>query len=281
MLQRLNGDALIDGRYTGLILNSLWNDPIQPESNIEIRSESSGEAVVHIPVDNRKALTVRTVPPISFYAQLKRCNADIDGDIRLVGDGPQSATVFYVRGETTTICSAMEIIADQIRFDGSAWFEAEEISFPPRIRIHVVNGTKIGWGGQFATHYPWNDVSPSLPPPYGIIADDPLSVLVRECAWRLASAGSLTLNPDLSVPVDDRRVNWIRRQFAREFPLLVNLMIEHKLASSESMEASGKGKIRLRLACTWADLRDALDNPERAPHLENFVREARRSLAAL
>jgi hypothetical protein len=274
--QRLNDESLIDGTYAGFILNSLWNDPIRPAGNIVVRAEAEGEATVDIPLDDTRQFPIRVLTPISFYAQINNCDVDIVGDVCLEGDGPQSATTFYARGTTSLICSAVEVSADRIRFDGDVWFEADRISTSPRLRVYLVNGAQAGWGAQFVERYPWNEIVATLPPPYGVVAGDPLSILINECARRLPPAGTLTLNPDLSVPADDPRVRWIRRQFAQQFPDLLRMMIDHGLASSEPMDASGRGKVRIRFETTWAAISAALSRPESSRDLSAFIEQTRK-----
>jgi hypothetical protein len=277
--QRLDGDPLIDGTYLGFILNSLWNDPIQPGGRITIRSANDGDAIVQIPIDAHKSSSIRALAPLSFYAQIKDCDIDIADDVKLVGDGPQSSTVFYVRGATTIVSSAIEVSADQVRFDGNVWFESERISAPPRLRLYAVNGTQIGWGGEFANRYPWNEIQSTLAPPYDVRIDDPLGVLLVECARRLPPAGTITLNPDFSVPADDPRVRWIVRQFSDQFRLLIKLMIDHGIASAEPMDAAGTGKVRIRFEITWSDLASALNRSDGTPRVMAFLGEARHKIA--
>lgn len=162
--------------------------------------------------------------------------------------------------------------------DGQIWLEADQVTSSPRLELNLKNGAKVGWGGQLARLHPWNRLPTTLDAPYTLPTQDLLTALIDECWQRLPQAGALTLNPDFSVPDDDRRMRWVGRQFPTQFAGLIRLMVKHGLASSEAMPASGKAKIRVHFDITWAKLRESLRQSETPPQLQGFFAEARSNL---
>ena len=220
--------------------------------------------------------------PVNLYAQVRDCDIDVRHTVILAGHTLRdSASIFNVHGTTTIVCDSLEIVADTMTLDGKIWFEAEQVTAPPRLDLRPKNGAQVGWAGQFADQYPWNRFSTTLGPPYTVPGEDALTDLVDECRARLPGHGGvLTLNTDFSVPDDDRRARWIARRFPDAFPRLIALMVEHTLASTDTMDASGnRPKTRVRFRVTWDDLRDALRDPASGPSLQEFIREARRAFS--
>jgi hypothetical protein len=280
--QQFGSGSLIDGRYVGYALNSFWNDSLSSGRQVTIRSTADeGLANVAVPASGGDDMTFEAALPITLYRQVNDCNVDVAGTVRLEGHGLSgSKSVFYGRGDTVVICETLEVVADGITFDGNVWFEADQVNAPPRLELRLHNGAQVGWGSSLASRYPWNQQPTTLAPPYKVSRDDPLTDLVEECHQRLPSTGALTLNTDFSVPDNDRRMRWVVRQFPEKFALLMQLMIEQGLATSEPMPASGKSKMRVHFKTAWGRLREALKHPEKAGELQAFVVEARRRIGS-
>ena len=133
-------------------------------------------AAISIFHNKRRSLSIRTTLPVTFFAQIKDCEVDLVGDVKLLGYGPPSATAFYQRGSSAIICSAAELSAESIRVEGNFWLEAETVSTPAQFRIFMLNGAKVGWGASLADRHPWNEIGQTLDPPYKLAReDDPLN----------------------------------------------------------------------------------------------------------
>ncbi len=275
---QLDAGSLIDGQYLGYLLNSLWNDPVASEESVFARSKDDESSMIYVPSSDGKQIEFAAIFPLTLYAQAQNIDIDVSGMIKLIGHGPRgSGSVFYTRGRTAIICSTMEVAADTIRFDGEAWFEADEISSSPRLNIFL-NGGRVGWGGQFAQRYPWNKHPSTLSAPYEEATDDTFVALIKECSRRFAPGGTLALHPDFTPADDDPHMRWVFRRFSQSFPQFVQLMIAHGLASSEPMPAAGRGKVRVRFDVAWGDLLGALERPEVASKWQAFIAEGRRRL---
>ncbi|MGH6792654.1 MAG: hypothetical protein ACRECF_07950, partial [Methyloceanibacter sp.] len=245
------------------------------EAPVTIRSADAGSGSVEIPMREGASISLLATTPLALYAQVRECHTDVEAEVKIVGYGPRgSAAVFYARGPATMICSSMEVIADTIRFEGDVWFEADEVIAPPRLELSV-NGARVGWGGQLATRYPWNRIIPKLDVPYDRTDGDTLRALVRECARRIPPGGTVALNPDFTAVEGDPHTRWVVRQFRKEFPELVRLMVDSGLATSEAMAVSGSGKVRVRFDVTWDELVEALENPDKTSKWRDFLGEAR------
>jgi hypothetical protein len=277
--QKLSNGYRIDGRYVGYILNSFWNEPIQSARQVVIDSINENDATISIFQNKRRSLVFSASTPLTFYAQIRDCEADLDGDVKLVGEGPSSATAFYGRGSSAIICSSAEIGAASLRVEGGLWFEASFVSTPPQFHIFMLNGAKVGWGGNIAQHHPWNEIAQTLEPPYSTIPDNPLNSLAIALARKLPGGAPLILNQDFTLVPDDPKTRWAKRQFSRQLPELIKLLVGHGLASTEPLDASGKDKkVRVRFDFAWWDLVGALENPTGFPSWQSFTAEARRRI---
>jgi hypothetical protein len=279
IVQEISTNPAISGRYLGYLLNSLWNEPVQSNYRVEISAGDELRASVTIYQNRRRSLTFIATLPIAFFAQIKACEVDVVGKIQLLGDGPASSMAFFTRGSSVIICSELDVDAASVRFEGDAWFEAERVSTPSQFRLFVVNGAKLGWGGNLATRHPWNEITPTLAPPYDVVPDDTLTAIATALAQRTMPGGTLILNLDFTPVPEDPHLRWAARQFSRQLPLLIKMLVKHKLASHEPLGTSDHGtKLKIRFEFAWWDLVSALEKPDAFPKWQSFIAEARREI---
>jgi hypothetical protein len=241
-----------------------------------IREGDDGEVFrVYVPVGPADEIAFSVVGPLTFFAQMRACDIDVPGRVRILGYAPRGATAtFYFRGPCTLLCSSLDIAAEALRFSSEIWIEADDFTAPPRLALFP-NVATLGWGGGLVGRYPWNDVETKLSPPYAMPARTSLEVLIRECARRFPPGVAPTVHPDYSPADDDRYLGWVRRQFPASFPALMDLLIKYGLASAEAIPASGQGKVRIRFSMKWEELTKALANPGVAsPRVRNLLAEA-------
>ncbi len=273
--------TLLDGRYVGCILNSMWSDPVVDLRQVSITSstESEGAGQLIVQHSNAERWKLELVLPVELYGQVRDCDIDLAGQLICRGhdrgDGPSS---FYVRGAVALVADKVTLATDRINLYGRIWLAADKLEHGDRLVVQVAQDAEIGFGGEFRDRYPWNRLVATVSDPDAVRprGDDVLFELVDQCWQKLP--GVLTLNHDYSV-TDDRRVRWVKRQFPEEFPKLIKLMVEKDLAHAETFASSGQTKIRVHFTLTWSDLRDALEDPEQAgSRIAEFVAEAHRRL---
>lgn len=271
--------VLLDGRYVGFVLNSLWNDPIHEEGEVAVRSTpEESMARTLIPLPGHRVLAVEVTLPLAFYSQVRRCSIDIDGSVELRGEAAANAgSVFVVRGPTHIICDRLNVESDVITFEGRTWLEAGNVASPTRLNLHLKKGAEVGWSGMLSRTHPWNRHPSTVEPPYSVPPGDVVEALVTECWQRLPPGAAITLKPDYSTAGDDR-LRWTERQYAGAFPTLIKLMLKHNLASEEAMQAKGDPKVRIRFSASWAELRKAVRGQEVAPQYAAFIKAARQAV---
>ena len=273
-------DSLIDGRYVGCILNSFWNDPVTKDPRVAIRVISDdGSANVSVTRHTEADLVFNITLPLILYGYMQDCDVDVLDTVTLKGQAPRDGTsTFYMNGTVIIICDAIEVTADSIRMDGKVWLEAEQVVSPSSLNIYLKKGTEVGWGGVVGKQFPWNNFPSTLTAPYPSDDDDVLTSLLKECRARLPD-GPLILRADFTPTQNEARtgMRWANRKFPVAFPRIMELLIEHNLASTEPVGASGSDpKIRVRLDITWEELCNAVLNPAIAPKLQDFLTEAGR-----
>jgi hypothetical protein len=272
-------NLLVDGRYLGYVLNSYWNDPIIRSPRVAIRSVEDGAADVHMPTEGGQVLLlIKVALPLHFYGQLRDCDADVQGAIKLEGHAAiGSASAFYVYGKTTIIGETIDVAADTLTIDGQFWLECAVITSSPRLNLNPKKNAEVGWGGNIASRYPWNGLPTTLAPPYVVKPGDVLTALINECALRLPDRVLVT-NDDYSFSESENQ--WIARNFRIAFPELLKLLIKHNLARAEGFGTYAQKKFRIHMNTKWLDLRDAFGNRSSDPKLRAFVEDARRIFAA-
>lgn len=269
-------DLLIDGRYLGYVLNSYWNDPIIKSPRIAIRSVEEGAAGVHVPTEHGKELLITVALPLHFYGQVRDCDVDVQGSIKLEGHAASgTGSAFYVFGKTNIIGERIEVAADTLTIDGKFWLETAVIVSSPRLNLYTKKA-EVGWGGNVAGSYPWNGVPSTLAPPYVVRPGDVLTALINECSLRLPNR-VLVINDDYSFSESENK--WIARDFRSTFPKLLKLLMKHDLARAEGFGTYAQNKLRIHMNTQWLDLRDAFRNLSSNPKLRAFVEEARRVFA--
>ncbi len=277
---QLNEEALIDGLYVGCVLSSFWNDPITDKPRVVVRGAGDDDAArVFIADYCGGEVTWATTLPMVLNGQTRACEIDVPGAVELKGYGARgSEALFDIHGPTTIICESMKATADIITMDGDVWMEADDISAPPRLELRPKEGSNVGWGGKFASTYPWSRLPSTLKPPYAVQPANVLDALLEECWQRLPDGGVLTLNSDFTVP-DDRRMRWAERSYGDAFPKLISLMVDHELATSGTMSASGTQKTRVHFEISWRELRNAAKTPSTASDsVRTFITAARTSI---
>ena len=272
-------DSLIDGRYLGYILGSLWTDPVMKNQRIAIRSTQDGCASTYVSKDGNTSRILNVTLPLSFYGQAQDCDVDVQDTVRLEGHPRGSETVFNLQGTNIFVCQTIEIVADSLVLDGKAWFEAKGITSPPRLNLSLKAGAQVGWAGAFSGQYPWNRFPSTLTAPYAAQGQGSLATLIEECWRRLPDSGMLTLSPDFTV-AGDVRLLWAVRLFRNEFPLMLKLMVKHGLASKGTSEASGDPKITIRPKFTWQIVLSAIRDPQADSSLRTFLDDARRQIGS-
>jgi hypothetical protein len=271
--------TLLDGRYAGYILNSLWNDPIHGQGRINIRNVSEESvARASIPIRKHRVLDVDITVPLWLYGQARDCSIDIGGHVKLCGEAIGStAGTFRVRGPVQIICQSIEADTDVVAFEGRTWLEAESVTGPARLELRLGTAAEVGWGRALAESYPWNRINSTVTPPYATPHANVLDALLAECAARLSTGVVITLRPDYTNPNDDR-LRWVDREFQAEFSALIKLMMMHGLASEEELSAKGETKVHVRFSESWIDLAAAVKNGGENSKFEVFVREARKTI---
>jgi hypothetical protein len=276
---KLTHDTLIDGSYIGYALNSLWNDPLSDNTSLRIRSGADDFVNVAIPASGRQPMSLTTTLPMTLYGQLYNCDIDVAGDISLLGQATRgTASAFYANGSSSVICTNMDISSDSVRFDGNVWFEAENVSSVPRLNIYLAKDTKVGWGGAFSTAHPWNDCQATLPPPYLIRRDDVATAIIEELAQRTLSDVLFVLETEFTPSEDERTQKWIRRSYAVEFPKIIALMVEHRLASAETFHPAGRAKSRIRIHVDLSEVLVEMARPGGPQQWQQFIAAARAAM---
>ncbi|MCW5893308.1 MAG: hypothetical protein KIT14_22565 [bacterium] len=255
------GTQLIDGSYLGAILSSFWSDPLTKKQTVTIRSPDEGAVEVTIPSYSNSEIVFAATAPITLENQVRDCDVDILGAVRLQGHAPQgSGPTFHVLGNTTILCEHLEIAADTLTLHGNVWFEPGSVTATDRLEVRLKNGTRVGWGAALAKQYPWNQIPTALSPPYGVPDGDPLFALLKECRQRLR--GGFTLMSDYSTSEDDPHTRWADRAYPSEFPKLMRALVDNGLAAADMMSASGaSSKVHVHLAIGWQELEARLRNP--------------------
>lgn len=279
---KVPADSLIDGVYVGYILNSYWSEPLQAAADqVSIELADEGAARVNIPAEGGEPLSFVAAMPIVAYEQLRNCFIDLAGEMTLVGGGSGDGTgLFSFVGEVCLRCDTLDVAAKTIAIDGRTWLEARELHAPQPITIKRSTTSEVGLGGTFCSQFPWRDVETSLNSPFMNAEQDVLAEVVAECARHL-KGHPVVLNKDLAPTEDDEKMNWARR-LPIEFRSLMDLMVEHGLATAVPIPAGGEAKFQVRFEITWDDLGDAVNDPrnvsrlrERFPEVQNFIERAR------
>ena len=260
------GSAFIDGRYVGCILNSLWSDAVVENARVLARASADYPDVAEITIEaGQEKWVFEAVHPIEFYEQLNDSDVRLEADVILQGHyGRQESPSFDVRGDVVVVVNgSLDVRASAIRIDGSARFTATALSQPANLQVSVTERTQLWWGGRFRDTHPWSQHPSSLEAPIETEPTTGLEHLLIRCAERLPAGAPLTLSRDF-LPVGDRRLAWIDRDFSfEEFARLIRLLVDHKLAATQSAGAAGPTPmLRVHFAATWDRLLQALRTPQ-------------------
>lgn len=280
MSARLGEQTLLDGRYLGFLLNSLWNDPVVPGSEVSVWTRSDDSTLVHVRERGSQTPIVFSIAlPAMLYARARDCDVDVEGRLLLEGMAwpPGGRRVFEISGNTSLVADELVVESDRLSLAGDVWIEAESASSDPSssttLDIHAVAGLSIGWGESIRGRFPWNQCPATRTKRPEGDHRDVLTRLLGECALRLAGK-VLTLSPQYTV-AEDNRMRWAARDFPEAFPRLIRLMHEHGLAHDRSTETGGAMKVLVSFTCPWSDLEDALLHPDAHPELAAFMAAAR------
>lgn len=249
--------SLIDGRYVGYALNSLWNDPMRESGNVRIGEGEEGTfAVAVVPLKEHRELRAQLTLPLWLYGQARDCSIDVAGSVKLFGEGVAGPGGFFLfKGTTELVCDSLETDADAISFEGKAWIEADDLTAKARIDLKLAKDAQVGFAGMLSETFPWNRLPQSLARPRSRANLSVLESLLEECSRRLPEGATITLRPDLSNP-DDGRLSWVDRRFKAEFATLVNVMISHRLAVVDQLSSKGETKVHVRFNISWREMFD-------------------------
>ncbi len=267
--QLSNGDALIDGRYLGYLLSSFWTEPVQEDEKIVIRSVEPGMARVFVSRRGRESALSNVTLPITFFRVMKDCDVDVDGGIELQGQSRGSQSVFEVH-RSALLSAELQVNVDLLLVNGNVWIEAKSAVCSPKLELSLKDGAQVGWGGVLLTQHPWKKYAATLPPRARPAGTDTLTVLLTECGRR-AIPSALTFKSDWTL-TDDDRMRWAVREFPTELPLLVKLMVEHGLATSEKIPVN---QVQVHLKASWGEMLAALAAQEPPQNLKAFVTATR------
>ena len=277
MARNLTAATLIEGEYLGYILNSFWNDPLSIGSKILIgrAGDSTDVAMVTVTIPDRDSVVFLTTMPIVLFAQIKNIDVNIDADIIFEGAGDDGHSVFFSRDENAITARTLTFKARELKISGRLWLDAEMIPAAGQITLKIDADAHVGWGAKIFGVFPFSQYKSEVPNPRIQIEKSKLELLLDECAARFINNPTLTLNPDFSAPEDDPYTQWTVRNYAREFPILMRLLVGHGLASTSPMQASNERKMRVRLTMAWASLKDVLDDPasENSAFVEQILKE--------
>jgi hypothetical protein len=276
---RVSDESLLDGRYLGFALCSLWTDPTELRSRVVARSRHDDVIRVRVELSNRREIEFNVAAPVVLHARLGDCDIEIDDRVVLAGrTGPSGATLI-VDGDAIIRTKEAEVQATTIAVDRSLWFEADRVSIDRRLELRVREGARVGWGGTVRDTYPWNRHPSTLEGP-ARQAGSRLEELLRECSVRLGAGETIALDNAYRV-VDDDRLRWAARDFRDEFPELIRLLVRHELASSDTMGVQGSTpKVRVRFDVRWTELLSELKRASRSPgRIGEFIAEATARIA--
>jgi len=270
---------LLDGRYVGYILNSLWIDSTVDGSAVTITDKDgdSDTAKVHIVVDDDE-WRMSVLQPVVFYERIQTCHCLLNDGAKWQGhQRAGGASSFTIRGEVSFSARELVIDAETVRIEGKAWLDAEAIQQTQYLRLILGKHAATWWSRAFSDVYPWSDFMPSLDPPIEPQPSNELQALVKRCDEQLGMA--IDLYEDYSIPADNR-FNWVSREFSTEkFSRLIRVMVEGGAATTERMSVSGPSPmIKIHFSVTWGDLYDALRSSDlQDPRLASLVSEARQA----
>ena len=256
-------ESLIEGGYLGFILSSFWSDPLTKDAKVFIYDGSDGSsAIIRIegsavaPASAPMELTATA--PLSFYGELRNADVEIEDQVTLEGVGDPPSTTFFFHEDVSLSASLLKIDASRLQIDGNCWLDPRTIDVAGQLSLEIRPGAEFGWGTPLKDTYPFSKCTATMVQPNAAGDGGTLDALLNDCARRFTTGAALTLNPDFSAPQNDAYTQWTRRRYAREFPILVSLMVNRGLAVKEPMPASGTGKVRVRFNTGMDAIRDAV-----------------------
>ena len=271
---KLTPDTLIDGNLLGYILGSFWSDPLTERDRVVVRTDAGDDAVmVTVSSQGYEDISFVCTSPIMLLGQARNISVNITGEIRLDGAGDVRASVFSFYGDVEISAANVRINANVAKVTGDLWLNGS-VSTVNQISLDVEKESNVGWGPSVGEQYPFSRFVSSLPDPFLTTQRSVLAQIVDECMRRFTTA-TLTLNADFSPPTNDVYTQWASVRYAQTFPAFINLLVQHGLAVSQPMAASGTQKIRVRFSVNWRELAEAVANEHLHAHLQTFVRAAR------
>lgn len=279
-----SGDFLVDGRHLGYLLASLWTDPLEPSPSVTITDDAVGS--VRIVINSRRATTINAVPPVVLYGSCQDAKINIGTELCLRGATVKAGgrSIFAFQGEHNALTSAtLEIDADEMILESQTWISANSVLSAGRLKLQI-KSEEFGWGGSLPTQYPWSSWQSTISDPNLEVIEDTLTNLVKAFLLHVGEPpkpfyvgwNHQPLNTD-----QDRtgRSAWMSRDFAKELPVFVRLLIRHNLAAQESVSGQGASRIRIRMKCSWNDLLVAVKSPvDATAPIAAFVRDFRVAL---
>ena len=246
-------DPLIDGRYLGCILASYWNDPAEPDGRKAIvseipRGDAQGLVQVTVNADTAHEISLRIMPPISFYARLQDCIIEtdyvpvsIEGTVARTqssssGTDAYAASAFAFRGDVSLITPNLSYSCDAAILErcddrpGSLWLEADDVNVSAtNPAFDVDDGSEYGWGGAIADSRPWAYLSDAtLTGPHEAST---LIHLIYECQKRVRNR--IVVESAYAIPRDDPSLNWARRDYDHVFKLFLRRLVDSELVAAD------------------------------------------------
>lgn len=259
----VEGQCLLDGRYVGYILDSFWSDPLIRNPKVRVLDGYSDATARVEMAEGAKVVEFEAMFPVAFFRQMRGSEIRVAGSVRFDGDPSGQGTAFRIHGNrSTVIAGQVEVVAETVILEGEVWLEASQLSAPARVTVLPKKGSKVGWGGVFASTYPWNAHTATLAPP-----DPPqtyLSWLLLECQSRFADGQAIVLYDDYTPVEDDPHTRWAANA-AGEFAAMIDLMVKYGLASKTFRPAGGpRRKINVHPRKRWSELVAANADPATA-----------------
>lgn len=274
---RLKSNSLIDGRYLGTILNSLWNDPLHKSTKVNARPADDGTTRILIADYRGEQVEFYATSPCHLQGVLRDCDMEISGTLTFEGASPSDVdSTLHTHGAVVVVAEAVDVGVREVVFGDSTWFEAAVLTLRGRVELRMKAGAKVGWGGAFAANYPWNRFESEVQAPYQVDARDELSRFIDECWRRIPDGAVITLESDYNA-TDANWMRWAHRSYGRIFPRIMKALVATGAASESPFSAAGSAKLKLHFSTTWSQLRKGLLAGESADaHIQDILDELKR-----
>lgn len=256
----LGDNELVDGRYLGFLLASMWSEPGHETAHVGVTSVGDGSASVQVAPVAGSSVALAVTLPAEFYGEIRSASIAVDGSVVCHGHtlhGPTAS--FFLRDNVDLIAESLTIDAQAVVIEGRSWIEADDLEQPAHFSLKVGSEASTGWDGAVAARYPWNAHDQSIDgPSWRELGEDietfSLAGLLRECWYRLPSGSPMTLERGFRLPRDDQRVQWAVRMYDDRLDEVLRALVDVGLATEQRAQAGGGPKVRVHFETTWEDL---------------------------